>query len=977
MARERIQISVEERGSRTVRRNLSQVGSTAERAQKGVGILKSALLSLGVGLGIGAVVNTLASFSQELSTLRGITGATTEEFKSLREETKRLGSSTRFSATQAAEGATFLARAGFETNDILNSLNSTLNLAQAGSLGLGEAADIASNVLQGFRLEATESQRAVDVLAKAANSSNTNVSQLGEAMKFVAPVAAGLGVSIEEATAAVGTLSDAGLQASMAGTGLRRVLSELEGPSSKTRDILNELGLEAEDVRVSQVGLTAAIRELQKAGVDTATALEIFGQRGGPAFEVLSAGADNIEDLNGKLSDSEGFAKELARIMDDNLNGALLAVKSALEAVVISFGDLGSEAALTQLFDSLAAGLRFIASELDNILDAGKVVAAGLAVAFRGTIINALKGATAAARAFTLALLANPFTAIATALTSVIALLVAFQDKLQLSVGTTTTLGDFFTALLNKISAGFTVLVDFFNESVLPAIGGLGLEVNTAGASFENFFRFIADSVDNFIGIFVGAKDAISATFDNIPGTLADVFLRAFNIVLASFESFVNDILAGYNRIVGFFGGEGVGLIEEGSFGRIENNFRSNGERVANAFKDGFNGVSIADDFLTGVINEANSIAAERERTNAQGGSGGAVGGSASPEDQLNEAMKNSGASSSTTSDTKDTGPTFDEILADLDQQRRLLKLNNDERQIQNELLRIEDQLEGNLSETQKDTLRNRLEQLQSLERESRLLDEIKGPQEEIQKNQKALNRLYESGRITLDQYNQKLLELKKNALSTSKTFEGGLKRGLISIKEEFTDVASVTEDAVTNAFKGAEDALVEFVSTGKLEVSGLVDSILEDLSRIAVRKGITAPLADAIGLGGETKSDSGGGGGGFFGSLFGGSGGGGDFFGDLFSGFSDLLPGFASGGSFNVGPQTSVGTLSGTDNRLVAFRARDNEQVTVNKPGESSGPAPMIQNITINTPDAESFKRSEAQLSAQAARQLQASKRA
>jgi TP901 family phage tail tape measure protein len=224
------------------------------------------------------------------------------------DEAKRLGSTTRFSATDAAEGLKFLARAGFDAQEATRALAGTLNLAQASGIDLGRAADIASNVLTGFRLEVVEIERVVDVLAKTTNSANTDMTQLGDAMKFVAPVAAGLGISLEETAAAVGALSDAGLQGTLAGTGLRRVLAELEAPSNKTEGHLKALGVTLEEVKPSTVGLVAALQRLKDAGVDTGQAMQLFGQRGGPAFEVMSNGIPKITAMTAELKNAEGTA---------------------------------------------------------------------------------------------------------------------------------------------------------------------------------------------------------------------------------------------------------------------------------------------------------------------------------------------------------------------------------------------------------------------------------------------------------------------------------------------------------------------------------------------------------------------------------------------------------------------------------------------------------------------------------------------
>lgn len=336
-------------------------------------------------------IGTLAQYGQEMSTVRAVTQATSSQFAALSEEARRLGATTRFSASEAAQGMTFLARAGFSAEQALAATESTLTLAQAGALGLGQAADIASNVLTGFRLEVEQTGRVVDVLAFAANNSNTTVGQLGEAMSMVAPVAAGLGVSLEEAAAAVGALSDAGIQGTRAGTGLRRVLSTLESPTAQAQAILADLGLTTDQVRVSQVGLTQAMTALARAGIDTGTALELFGDRGGPAFEVLSSAIPRVTELNQALQGAAGTAERVAGVMDDNLNGALLAVRSASEEVILAFGDL-SGTGLEDAARGIADALRFVAANAGTVATAASAGAVGF-VAYRAALLASSAGA--------------------------------------------------------------------------------------------------------------------------------------------------------------------------------------------------------------------------------------------------------------------------------------------------------------------------------------------------------------------------------------------------------------------------------------------------------------------------------------------------------------------------------------------------------------------------------------------------------
>lgn len=320
--------------------------------------LKGALVGLVGGISIALLTSQVAAFSTEMSQVEAVTGSTRVQMDRLTASARQLGKTTRFSATEAANAMTFLGRAGLRSNQILESVPHTLNLAVAGALDLGSAADIVTNILSGFGGKTEELERFVDVLAKTAASANTDISQLGEGMKFVAPVASSLGVSLEVTAAAMGKLSDAGLQAGLAGTGLRRVLSELESPAAKTQRILESVGLSTSDVRVSAVGLTTAMRRLRDAGLDTGQALEIFGDRGGPAFTVLKGALGPMRELAERLEDSEGAAARMAKTMADNLGGELIQIKSAFEELVQAAGEAGFTSTMRSLARALADVLR-------------------------------------------------------------------------------------------------------------------------------------------------------------------------------------------------------------------------------------------------------------------------------------------------------------------------------------------------------------------------------------------------------------------------------------------------------------------------------------------------------------------------------------------------------------------------------------------------------------------------------------------
>jgi len=536
VVQENVTIRFRADGTRVVERDIKRMGAASKGASSSVAFLRQSLGALGGALLLREAVRTLADFSQEMSTVRAITQATSSQFVELEAKARDLGATTRFSATQAAEGMSFLARAGFDVDEVLAATADTLVLAQAGALDLGRAADIASNVLTGFRLEAAEAGRVVDVLAAAANSGNTTVEQLGQGMKLVAPIASGLGVSLEESTAAMTALSDAGLQASLAGTGLRRVLSELESPSSKNIKTLRLLGLSTDDVRVSQVGLTSALEKLVEAGVDTGFALEFFGDRGGPAFEVLSTSIPKVKQLTDELNKNAGTARRVASIMDDNLKGALFAVKSAFEAVILSVGDLGTESFLTSALRKLADALRFVAGNAELLSIAMGVIATL-------TLPLLISGLTAV----TVLLLANPFAVVAATLGGLIALVAKFGKQMKATEDGIASMRDVLDSTLAVIKEVFGQAVTIVRNFANIAAAGFRQVENSGNNSFKSVATSIAILLDTTAGVVLGLAEGLVTFLQQVPKTLlsvvGDAIVATVDNVLRSVSFLLNQIL--------------------------------------------------------------------------------------------------------------------------------------------------------------------------------------------------------------------------------------------------------------------------------------------------------------------------------------------------------------------------------------------------------------------------------------------------
>ena len=281
----------------------------------------------------GAVM-AASKFEKSMNKVRAITGATGSDFTKLNSQAKLLGKTTQFSASQAAEAMSFLGMAGFKTEEIISAMPATLNLAAAGAMDLGTAADIASNILSGFGADASELSNISDVLAKAMTSSNTNVEQLGNAMKMVAPVSKGFGISLEETTAAIGKLSDAGIQGESAGTGLRGILATLSEKAG-------ELGMNVFDASGNMRPLNEMLTEIANSGHSTAKIMDVFGKKAGPSMlALLDVGGEGLKNFTTQLENSGGTAKKIADTQMQGLSGQLVKLKSATEGLAISFGEL-------------------------------------------------------------------------------------------------------------------------------------------------------------------------------------------------------------------------------------------------------------------------------------------------------------------------------------------------------------------------------------------------------------------------------------------------------------------------------------------------------------------------------------------------------------------------------------------------------------------------------------------------------------
>ncbi|WP_321346575.1 phage tail tape measure protein [Halopseudomonas oceani] len=277
--------------------------------------------------------------------------ANSPELAALRAQARELGANTQFTANDAAQGQGFLAMAGFSPEAIQAAMPAMLDVAKAGAMDLASTADVASNILTGFNLEAAEMARVGDVLTAAFTRSNTSLEMLGETMKYAAPNAAAYGQDIETMAAAAGKLGDAGIQGSMAGTAMRAILSRLAAPPKMAADAIAELGIQVADAEGNMRPLpdllkeihdrTAAMGDTQRGRLLKA----IAGEEAGSALTVLTqqAGSGALQELIAQLRVAQGEASATAKVMADNLGGDLESLKSVWADLGIQMQDTANK----------------------------------------------------------------------------------------------------------------------------------------------------------------------------------------------------------------------------------------------------------------------------------------------------------------------------------------------------------------------------------------------------------------------------------------------------------------------------------------------------------------------------------------------------------------------------------------------------------------------------------------------------------
>lgn len=561
-------------------KSFNRLSSIARNVGRAVGQMAGSMRNLGLAslpatAALGFATKKAIDFEKQMSAVRAITQGSTEDMASLTREAKKQGATTAFSATEAAQGMEFLSRAGFNAEQQIAAIGPVLNAAAADGIDLATAADIVANSVKAMGLEAKDASRVADVFAVTSAKSNTNITALGEAMKFAAPQAKTLGIDLETTAAILGSVADAGLRGSIGGTSFTQALVKLAKPTSQGKKILADFnvtmtktasgGLDVVDVfRQINEGLQKETDVVERARLQT----EIFGIRGQKAFTAVAGALDRIGDdgtnslerLIGQLREADGAAKRMADIRLDNLAGAFTLLKSATEGFALETAGLflGPMSQGVQGFTSRLSNVVLVLQELNSEQGlteetAGRVgttivaVAKGIKEGF-DVVINAFvtfrTGVTEFMRKFVGGQapdMIQKFTKIAV----IIGVVLAAVAPLLIAIGGIA----FFvtTVLIPGFSALGTVFGVVFSGPVLIAIGVLIAAFalfRNEGESIGNTFTRLKDiAIGAFNFIMEAAINPFIESFQSMP--------NVFDRVLVFLDGFAKEMKKTFGDLIG------------------------------------------------------------------------------------------------------------------------------------------------------------------------------------------------------------------------------------------------------------------------------------------------------------------------------------------------------------------------------------------------------------------------------------------
>lgn len=558
--------------SATVSDKFSAMGSALTSV--GGTLTKSVTLPL-VGLGTTAVA-VAANFETSMSKVAAIAGLDTagEEFDALSEKAKEMGATTKFSASEAADAFTYMAMAGWKTESMLEGIDGIMSLAAASGEDLATTSDIVTDALTAFGLQASDSSHFADILAAASNNANTNVSMLGESFKYVAPVAGALGYSAEDTSIALGLMANSGIKASQAGTALRTAMSNLVKPTSEMAMVMDQYGISITDAEGNMKPFMTVMADLREkmGGLDEATqaaaASTLFGKEAmSGMLAIINASDEDFDKLANSIYNADGTAAQMAETMQDNLTGQLTILKSALEGLAISFGEV--------LIPYLTKAVQWLTGVIDkfNSMDESTkkliVVVGTIAAAIGPVLLIIGKLSSAIGSIISLIGGAGGLSAIITALTGPIGIVIAAVAALVTAWvtdfgGIREKTAEIFEAIKSIFTTVWGFISNLWNENFLNIQNIAQTVWSNIELIFSTAFNLISNAFQIFAALFQGDWDTawnlvkenvsqiwetIKTLFSNFLNLLVDTLIHIGGSLLQAAKDAFNKVKEGFQNV--------------------------------------------------------------------------------------------------------------------------------------------------------------------------------------------------------------------------------------------------------------------------------------------------------------------------------------------------------------------------------------------------------------------------------------------
>ena len=580
-----------------------------------------------VGMGA-AAVKTTADFDAEMSTVQSISGATGDDFDALREKALEMGSTTAFSASEAASAMEYMAMAGWSTEDMLDGIAGVMNAAAASGEDLAATSDILTDGLTAFGLAASDSAHFADVLVAAGNNANTSVAMMGETFKYAGAVCGTLGITVEDCAIATGLMGNAGIKASQAGTALRSGLSKLIDPTTEAAKAMEQYGFSIATTEDGSVDFMGTMQNLRSAmgDLDATTQAQalstIFGTEAMSGWAaIVSASDEDFQNLTNAIYDCEGAAQAAADVKLDNLSGQITILKSTIEGIAIQIGDI-----LMPTIRNVVARIQewaaaFAAADEDTkktILTVAGVVAAigplilGVSKVIKTVknVVDAIEPVKKGLKAVKLAItgLSAPVVAI---IAVIAALVAAFMHLWNTNEGFRTTIIGIWNEIKNTVGG--------FIEGLKERLGGMGITFESVSAAiktvwnalceflapvFEGAFQHISNTLTAVTNHILGVVDFFIALFkgdwEGCWEAVKGIFANAWEYAKNTFSNWVTTIRGVADVILGWFGTDWNTV-----WTSISTFFVNLWNNIKNFFVGLWNGIVTT---ITGILNTISSI---------------------------------------------------------------------------------------------------------------------------------------------------------------------------------------------------------------------------------------------------------------------------------------------------------------------------------------------------------------------------------